>query len=138
MNEKGADKDLSSEGPVVSTSDLVRDLLNSLLEEVVENCGGRRRKDEAKPAFSEEQRLVLEQAFSENSYSSGETLNSLAARLGVDSRRIKGWFGHRRRKENKATAIKAEAALRATTTWPYYKSSSKKPSIQDPTPGRGL
>ena len=123
---------------MVRTSDLVRDLLNSFLEEVVGNCGERRRKDEAKPAFSEEQRLVLEQAFSENSYSSGETLNSLAARLGVDSRRIKGWFGHRRRKENKATAIKAEAALRATTTWPYYKSSSKKPSIQDPTPGRGL
>ena len=129
MNEEGADKDLSSKGPVVSTRDLVRDLLNSLLEEVVGNSGERRRKDEAKPAFSEEQRLVLEQAFSEN---------SLAARLGVDSRRIKGWFGHRRRKENKATAIKAEAALRATTTWPYYKSSSKKPSIQDPTPGRGL
>ena len=129
MNEEGADKDLSSKGPVVSTRDLVRDLLNSLLEEVVGNSGERRRKDEGKPAFSEEQRLVLEQAFSEN---------SLAARLGVDSRRIKGWFGHRRRKENKATAIKAEAALRATTTWPYYKSSSKKPSIQDPTPGRGL
>ena len=138
MNEKGADKELSSEGPVVSTSDLVRDLLNSLLEEVVENCGGRRRKDEAKPAFSEEQRLVLEQAFSENSYSSGETLNSLAARLGVDSRRVMGWFGHRKRKENKATVKEAEVALRASTTWPNYKLSSKKPLIQDSTPGRGL
>ena len=51
---------------MVSTSDLVRDLLNSILE-VVGNCGERRMKDEAKPAFSEEQRLVLEQAFSENS-----------------------------------------------------------------------
>ena len=138
MNEEGADKDLSSKGPVVSTSDLVRDLLNSLLEEVVGNCGERRRKDEAKPAFSEEQRLVLEQAFSENSYSSGETLNSLAARLGVDSRRVMGWFGQRRRKENKATVKEAEAALRASTTWPNYKLSSKKPLIQDSTPGRGL
>ena len=46
MNEEGADKDLSSKGPVVSTSDLVRDLLNSLLEEVVGNSGERRRKDE--------------------------------------------------------------------------------------------
>merc|ERR1719192_1740765 len=88
-------------------------------------------KDEAKPAFSEEQRLVLEQAFYENSYSSGNTLNLLAARLGVDSRRIMGWFGHRRRKENKAIAKKAEAAL----TWPNYKLSSKKPSLQDSTPG---
>ena len=58
MNEEGADKDLSSKGPVVSTRDLVRDLLNSLLEEVVGNSGERRRKDEAKPAFSEEQRLA--------------------------------------------------------------------------------
>ena len=131
MNEKGADKDLSSEGPVVSTSDLVRDPLNSILE-VVGNCGERRMKDEAKPAFSEEQRLVLEQAFSENSYS-GNTSNSLATRLGVDSRRIMGWFGHRRRKENKAIAKKAEAAL----TWPNYKLGSKKPSPQDSTP-RGL
>ena len=106
MNEEGADKDLSSEGPVVSTSDLVRDLLNSILE-VVGKCGERRMKDEAKPAFSEEQRLVLEQAFSENSYSSGNILNSLATRLGVDSRRIMGWFGHRRRKENKAIAKKS-------------------------------
>ena len=130
MNEEGAGKDLSSEGPVVSTSDLVRDLLNSILE-VVGKCGERRMKDEAKPAFSEEQRLVLEQAFSENSYSSGNTLNSLATRLGVDSRRIMGWFGHRRRKENKAIAKKAEAAL----TWPNYKLSSKKPSLQDSTPG---
>ena len=137
MNENGADKELSSEGPVVSTSDLVRDLLNSILE-VVGNSGERRRKDEAKPAFSEEQRLVLEQAFSENSYSSGETLNSLAARLGVDSRRVMGWFGHRKRKENKATVKEAEVALRASTTWPNYKLSSKKPLIQDSTPGRGL
>ena len=46
--------------------------------------------------FSDEQRLVLQQAYSENWDISGGNLNTLAARLGVDYRRIRGWFGHGR------------------------------------------
>ena len=87
--------DLSGGMIVVETNDLVRDLPNSVLDEVVGKCEEERGKLGARRMpFSDEQRLVLQQAYSENWYISEGNLNTVAARLGVDYRRIRGWFGH--------------------------------------------
>lgn len=87
--------DLSGGMIVVETNDLVRDLPNSVLDEVVGKCEEERGKlGVRRMPFSDEQRLVLQQAYSENWYISGGNLNTVAARLGVDYRRIRGWFGH--------------------------------------------
>ena len=101
MDGVGAEMDLFGGMFVGKTNDLVRDLLNSVLDEVVGKCEEERGKLGARRMpFSDEQRLVLQQAYSENSYTSGGNLNTLAARLGVDYRRIRGWFGQRRQMEN--------------------------------------
>ena len=95
MDGVGAKVDLSGEMIVVETNDLVRDLPNSVLGEIVGKCEEERGKLGARRIpFSDEQRLVLQQAYSENWYISGGNLNTVAARLGVDYRRIRGWCGH--------------------------------------------
>ena len=87
--------DLSGGMIVVETNDLVRDLPNSVLDEVVGKCEEERGKLGARRMpFSDEQRLLLQQAYSESWYTSGGNLNTVAARLGVDYRQIRSWFGH--------------------------------------------
>ena len=64
--------DLSGGMIVVETNDLVRDLPNSVLGEIVGKCEEERGKLGARRIpFSDEQRLVLQQAYSENWYISG-------------------------------------------------------------------
>ena len=80
---------------MVETNDLVRDLPNSVLDEVVGKCEEERGKlGVRRMPFSDEQRLVLQQAYPENWYISGGYSNTVAAHLCVDYRRIRGWFGH--------------------------------------------
>ena len=95
MDGVGAKMDLSGGMIVVETNDLVRDLPNSVLDEVVGKCEEERGKlGVRRMPFSDEQQLVLQQAYSENWYISGGNLNTVAARLGADNRRIRDWSGH--------------------------------------------
>ena len=72
MDGVGAKMDLSGGMIVVETNDLVRDLPNSVLDEVVGKCEEERGKLGARRMpFSDEQQLVLQQAYSENWQISG-------------------------------------------------------------------
>ena len=104
--------------------DFVTDVQESLIGKVVQTCEDRKKR--GKVAFSEQQRMRLEQAFSESRYLGGGSKDMLAAQLGMGSKQVEAWFHHRRRAEAKAAALRAEEARRAATTWPHYKLGNAK------------
>ena len=133
MMEGGTDTEpTSDEKSGVSMSDagraldLVKDVLESLIGKVVQTCEDRKKSKRGKVAFSEQQRMRLEQAFSESRYLGGGSKDMLAAQLGMGSKQVEAWFHHRRRAEAKAAALRAEEARRAATTWPHYKLGNAK------------
>ena len=108
------------------TSDLVKDVLESLIGKVVEKCEDPNKSKRGKNAFSEWQRVRLEQVFSKSWYLCRESKDKLAAELGVGSKQVEKWFETRRRAEVKAEALRAEEARIASTTWPRYKLHNEK------------
>ena len=109
------------------TSNLVEDVLESLIGKVVEKCEEDINKSKkGKNFLSECQRVRLEQVFSKSRYLCRESKNKLAAELDVGSKQVERWFDARRRAEVKAEALRAEDARRASTTWPRYKLNIEK------------
>lgn len=101
--------------------DLVKDVLESVIGEVIEKCKYPNKSKSGKVELSEEQRVRLEQIFSEGRYLRGKTKDELSAELGVGSKQLVNWFEKRRRAEAKAEALRTEKARRVATTWPHYK-----------------
>ena len=106
------------------TLDLVKDVLESVIGEIVQKCEDQNKNNRGKVVFSEEQRMRLELVFSESRYLNRESKLKLAAQLGMDVKQVEKWFHYRRRAEEKAVALRAKEARRIATTWPLYKMSN--------------
>ena len=98
------------------TFNLVKDLLESLISQVMEKCENGIKN--GKGVFSEGQRMILRKAFSESPRITGASLDRLLSRLGGCSRvQVQHWFANRRKIEE----LRKEEARLAATTWPFYK-----------------
>ena len=134
--EEGTDTEHTSDKPGIAMSqsgagrsvDLVKDALESLIEQVVEKCENANKSNRGRAVFSEEHRMRLEQHFSVNRRITGEIKNKLMADLKVSSKQVENWFRCRRRAQDKLEALRAEEARRVAITWPLYKLNNSKPS----------
>lgn len=76
--------------------------------------------------FSEDQLRLLEEAFQENGYLTGEARMALAARLALSDTQVKVWFQNRRTKNRKKTVNDETRLITSTTTQSNL--SSQNPS----------
>ncbi|KAK6051927.1 homeobox domain protein [Cooperia oncophora] len=83
--------------------------------------------------FSEEQLRLLEEAFQENGYLTGETRMALAARLGLSDTQVKVWFQNRRTKNRKKTVNEDGRAIGSVSTHaPPHQNSSIQSQLPYP------
>ncbi|KAK5971423.1 Ventral anterior homeobox 1 [Trichostrongylus colubriformis] len=66
--------------------------------------------------FSEKQLSLLEEAFQENGYLTGEARMALAARLALTDTQVKVWFQNRRTKNRKKTTSDTGKAVDSVST----------------------